>query len=113
MEKIDLILVGFVVGGLKDLGTNLSRFKVLITDAVSGKDGGAQKLSFIPRALSIDVHGSADVSQKDRTNLSVVGSKVEIKVVGEPDNFKLQIINTVAYSHGSMDSLLKELAKQS
>lgn len=98
MKKVDYIFVGYVVGTLKDLGTNLSRFRMLVTGAQ--KDGTSEVLPVASKLISVDVHTPAKLSFEDRRNLITAGSKVSIHVTGEKGAFKTEVVETVI-CHGS------------
>lgn len=105
MEKINVTLCGIAITDTKDIGTNLSRFELLVLSAVVHGCNDVRKTLPKPVRISIDVIGQAKMPQ----NLPTPGTEVEVRIVGEPYNFKAEVVSVTKQSRSSIKSLIQSL----
>lgn len=87
MAKVDVTLKGVVCNDLKSLGTNVSRFHLLVTSKVNHNHNHAEELFPIPKRVPIDVR---DANGPYET--ITAGKAVTLHVNGEPGNLEVEIL---------------------
>lgn len=87
MAKIDVTLKGVVCIGLRDLGTNVSRFNLLVTSKIRHNHNNAEELFPVPKQVPIDIRDSDGLWDAIKAGKSVV-----VHVSGEPGNLDVQIL---------------------
>ena len=87
MAKVNVTLKGVVCNDLKSLGTNVSRFHLLVTSKIDHNRNNAEELFPIPRRVPIDVR---DTNSPGST--ITAGKAVTVHVDGEPGNLNVEIL---------------------
>ena len=87
MAKVNVTLKGVVCNDLKSLGTNVSRFHLLVTSKIDHNRNNTEDKFPIPKRVPIDVRDS-----KDMYDTITSGKAVTVHVDGEPGNLNVEIL---------------------
>jgi hypothetical protein len=87
MAKVNVTLKGVVCNDLKSLGTNVSRFHLLVTSRVRHNHNNAEELFPIPKRVPIDVRDT-----KGLCEAITAGKAVTVHVSGEHGNLNVEIL---------------------
>lgn len=96
MAKVDVTLKGVVCNDLKSLGTNVSRFHLLVTSKVNHNHNHAEELFPVPKRVPIDVRDTNSLG-----STITAGKAVTVHVNGDPGNLNVEILS-VSNCPGSM-----------
>lgn len=88
MGKINVTLKGVVCKDIKNLGTNVSRFHLLVTSKVRHNHNNAEELFPIPKRVPIDVKDTAGLC-----GTITAGKAVTLHIDGDPGNLNIEIIS--------------------
>ena len=87
MAKVDVTLKGVVCNDLKSLGTNVSRFHLLVTSKVNHNHNHAEEQFPIPKRVPIDLRDTNGLC-----GAITAGKAVTLHVNGEPGNLEVEIL---------------------
>jgi hypothetical protein len=87
MAKINVTLKGVVCKNLVNLGTNLSRFHLLVTSKISHNHNSAEEVFPIPKRVPIDVHDTDGLH-----GVITAGKAVTVHICGDPGNINAEIL---------------------
>ena len=87
MAKIEVTLKGVVCQDLVNLGTNLSRFHLLVTGKIDHNRNHAEESFPIPKRVPIDLRDNNSLYDAIKA-----GKAVTVSVSGDPGNINVEIL---------------------
>ncbi len=106
MKRIDCTLSGVVSSGFKEINAKLGTFKMFVTGTVMHNHNDSVWNFPLPTLISIHLRDFSNLSPEDKYALSVVGTEVKVRVVGEQGSLSVTVESVVGRTRRTLDDFV-------